>query len=450
MFKENNLLNQLLDRGRRIIPRSVFKLAQPIYHWSISMLGAILYGLPSRSMKVIAVTGTKGKSTTVYMLSKVFEEQGVPVAAIGSLGYKIINKEWPNTLKMTMPGRMKLHKFMHEAKLAGAKFVILEATSEGIAQQRLAGIKIDCAVFTGLHPEHIESHGSFENYTKAKQRLFTATKNIHIINIDDKYFEKFINISSQEKITFGMSDGDINQKNINLNLKLAGDFNVYNALAALSAARAYGLDVDKAKGTLQNIDRIPGRMEFINKGQSFNVVIDYAHTPESLIQVYQTLKSQITYLRQGFDRQANHKSQTVNNPKLICVLGAAGGGRDKWKRHEFGRIASEYCDEIILTNEDPYEENPEEILKQIASGFPKPRSHWVGVPTESSGLQTTHYSLQTILDRKEAIKKSLADAREGDTVIITGKGSETTMAVAGGKKILWSDKSTVEENLIKR
>jgi len=298
------------------------------------------------------------------------------------------------------------------------KFVIIEATSEGIAQHRLAGIKVDCAVFTGLHKEHIDSHGSFENYIKAKQQLFIKTKGTHIINVDDKYFERFINIPSDNKITFGVASGDINQGKAALKLRLIGDFNVRNGLAALCVVRAYGLDFDKAREALANIESVPGRMEFIDKGQPFKVVIDYAHTPDSLETVYKTLGQTRTA---GVGR------------KLICVLGAAGGGRDKWKRPEFGRIAQQYCDEIILTNEDPYNEAPEEIINQVYSGI--------------SQTQNPKPKTQKTLDRKDAIEKALRSAQGGDIVIITGKGSENSMAIGGDKKIPWSDKKQVESIL---
>lgn len=387
------------------------------------MLGAAIYGFPSQAMRVIAVTGTKGKSTTVYMISKIFEEQGLSVAAVGSLGFKIKERTWPNTLKMTLPGRLKLQKFLYQAKKAGCRYVVLEATSEGIVQNRLAGVKIDCAVFTNLHREHLESHGSFENYMAAKQKLFLKTGNIHVLNIDDPYFEKFANFTAQHKVTYGKKWGMITSeklktKNEKLNLKLLGDFNEYNALAALAVAHAYNLDMNKAVASLNSIKSIPGRMEIIHAPKGFNVIIDYAHTPDSLELVYKTLRNQ------------PHISVEVEpRNKLICVLGAAGGGRDKWKRPEFGKIAAKYCNEVILTNEDPYDENPEAILEQIASGF----------------SQTENYT--KILDRKEAIRKALVLAQVDDIVVITGKGSENLMAVAGGKKISWSDKEIVLELL---
>ncbi len=407
-------------------------MAQPAYHRGLSMLGVVIYRFPSRSMKVIAVTGTKGKSTTVFMISKIFEEQGEAVAAVGSLGFKIKDSVWPNDLKMTLPGRLKLQKFLSRARKAGCRYVVLEATSEGIAQNRLAGVNIDCAVFTTLHREHLESHGSFENYLAAKQKLFEKTKGRQILNIDDPNFEKFANYQARTKITFGREWGMISLANLrtkhtDLNLKLLGDFNEYNALAALSVAYAYNLDMDKAVASLNSIELVPGRMEVIRSGKGFDVIVDYAHTPDSLEAVYQTLRRKLD------SPSAELGANTQTRRRLVCIFGAAGGGRDKWKRPEFGKIAAQYCDEIILTNEDPYDENPEAILEQVASGF--------------SQLPITNYQLpkyEKILDRKEAIRQALTLAESGDIVVITGKGSETSIAVAGGKKIPWSDKEVVE------
>ncbi|OGN01655.1 MAG: hypothetical protein A3I26_01845 [Candidatus Yanofskybacteria bacterium RIFCSPLOWO2_02_FULL_43_10] len=417
MFKES-LLDKTLYRIKRLIPKSVFDFFAPYYHAALAHAGSIIYANPSKSLKVIGVTGTKGKSTTVYLISKIFEGAGIPIAAIGSLGFKIKDKEWPNTLKMTMPGRFKLQKFFYEAKKAGCKYVALEVTSEGIKQKRHLGINFDCAVFTNLHREHLESHGSFENYYKAKQELFARTSNVHVLNADDKNVELFSKFSSKRTIFYGIENGDLKAVNLDLkpdrasfevygtkfDINFGGRFNVLNCLAALSAAAMYGIDLPRTKPALEKIKDIPGRMEFIQK-EPFGAVVDYAHTPDSLEAVYKTLKNDCH--------------------KLICVLGAAGGGRDKWKRPEFGRIAGEYCDEIILTDEDPYEEDPEKIINEVASGI-------------KLGKRIT-----IVLDRKEAIKTALDKAEKGDTVVITGKGSEVSMAVAGERKIPWSDKEIV-------
>jgi len=454
MFKEG-LIDKTLHYIKKLIPKSVFNFFAPYYHAGLAHLGSIYYGNPSKHLKIIGVTGTKGKSTTVCLISKIFEGVGMPVAAIGSLGFKIKDKEWPNHLKMTMPGRFKLQKFFYEAKKAGCKYVVLEVTSEGIKQKRHLGINFDCAVFTNLHKEHLESHGSFENYYQAKQELFKRTSNIHVLNADDRNVELFSKFSSKRTIFYGIENGDMRAQNLELqsdkssfdvygtrfNINFGGKFNVLNCLAALSVAAMYGVDLPSTRAILAEIKNIPGRMEFIpafvktsavgstesafgqmksaGEQKEFKVVVDYAHTPDSLEAVYKTLKRPDLAARSGLDAGG----------RLICVLGAAGGGRDKWKRPEFGRIACEYCDEIILTDEDPYDENPLSILREIEKGFSRLPKH------------------EIILDRKEAIKTALTIAKQGDTVIITGKGSEISMAVADGKKIPWSDREIVRELL---
>lgn len=419
MIKET-ALDKILYQIKKLIPKSVFGFFQPIYHRILAWGGAMRYGFPSRGMKVIGVTGTKGKSTTVYMITKILEAGGTNVAAIGSLGFKIKDKEWPNTLKMSMPGRFRLQKFLAEAKKAGCEYVVLEVTSEGIKQYRHLGIYFDTAVFTNIHREHLETHGSFDNYLRAKQELFKLPKRFHILNADDPRVNEFAKFPIQKKITFGIHNGDIQPYDVQVSegksefkinaetiqLHLGGEFNVLNALAAWIVGSVYNVPNTIIAKALFEIKSVPGRLEFIQT-KPFNVVVDYAHTPESLRQVYQTL--------------GNSKKQNPNS-KLIAVLGACGGGRDKWKRPEFGALAEKYADEIILTNEDPYEENPQEIINEIKKGI------------------TRQEHLQIILDRKEAIGRAIQMAQPGDTVVITGKGSEISMAVAGNRKIPWSDR----------
>lgn len=419
---QESALDKILYQIKKFIPTSVFGFFQPMYHELLAYTGALRYGFPSRGMKVIGITGTKGKSTTVYLVTKILEGTGHKVACIGSLGFKIGDREWPNTLKMTMPGRFRLQKFLAEAKRAGCEYVVLEVTSEGIKQKRHLGIKFDTAVFTNIHKEHLESHGSFGNYIKAKQELFKIPKRLHILNADDAHVAEFEKFSAEKKITFGIQHGNIKPEEIKMGdgfsefkinnelviLNLAGEFNILNALTAWAVGTAYGVPGEKMAQILSGIKTIPGRLEFVQKNP-FGVVVDYAHTPDSLGAVYKTLKPA--------------------SGRLICVLGAAGGGRDKWKRAEFGAIADKLVDEIILTDEDPYEENPEMIIEEIKVGIKR----------------VDH--LEIILDRKEAIGHAIRMAREGDIVIITGKGSETSMAVAGNKKISWSDRDIVRSYL---
>lgn len=424
MLKEN-IVDKILYQVKKLIPKRIFDFFAPAYHGLLSYIGAIVYGFPSSSMKVIGITGTKGKSTTVYLVSKILEAAGYKVAAIGSLGFKISDREWPNTLKMTMPGRTKLQKFLFEAKKAGCRFVVMEVTSEGIKQKRHWGISFDCAVFTNLHPEHLESHGSFENYARAKQELFKKTKNIHVINADDVHAPMFGDLPARKKIFYGIKKGDLRVTNVQasadkarfdvygqtFNLHIGGEFNIMNALAAIATAAIYNVDMPTVKPVLENIKVIPGRMEFVQY-EPFRIVVDYAHTPNSLQIVYEILKKD-------------------SSGQLICVLGAAGGGRDRWKRLEFGKIAQQYCDHIFLTNEDPYDENPRIIIDEVAAGI----------------APNAQMKVQVILNRKEAIEKALASSNSGDTVVITGKGSETSIAISGGRKLPWSDKKTVEELL---
>lgn len=422
MIKESTL-DKILYQIKKFIPKSVFSFFQPMYHRLLAWAGALRYGFPSRGMKVIGVTGTKGKSTVVYMITKILEASGANVAAIGTLGFKIKDREWPNTLKQSMPGRFRLQKFLAEAKRSGCEYVVLEVTSEGIKQYRHLGISFDSAVFTNIHREHLENHGGFENYLKAKQELFKFPKRFHILNADDRRFEDFVKFPVQKKITFGIQRGDIrphmtrvgdrapefriNEETVHMHL--GGEFNILNALAAWSVGTAYGIEDSVMSRTLSSIQSIPGRMEFVQK-EPFGVVVDYAHTPDSLEAVYQTLKPK--------------------NGKLIAVFGATGGGRDKWKRPEFGAIAEKYCDEIFLTDDDPYEEDRKRILDDI-----------------QSGISSSYASVHQILDRKEAIGAAIRAAQPGDMVIITGKGSEPVMAIAGGRKIPWSDREVAKSYL---
>jgi len=385
---------------KELLKKFIPKFILQVYHFKLALLGAIFFGFPGKNkdIKIIGVTGTSGKSTTVDLITRILEESGAKVASISSIRFKVGEKEWENKYKMTMPGRFVIQKFLAQAKKAGCRFVVLEVTSEGIRQFRHKFINFDTAVFTNLSLEHVESHGSFENYRNAKVKLFKATKNIHVINADDKNAKYFLDVPAKQKISFSLKDAE----SLNLNLQLPGEFNVYNALAAISVARAYGIDLETCKRALEKAKSISGRMEVV-ADSPVKIVVDYAHTPAQLEAVYNALEGR----------------------NLVCVLGSCGGGRDKWKRPVLGELAKKYCKEIIITNEDPYDEEPMEIINQVA---------------DTAGINA-----KKILDRKEAIEKAIKIAKQGDTVIITGKGSEPWMCVANGKKILWDDRAIARE-----
>lgn len=416
---------------RKFIPRFLIEF----YHFALSPIGAFLYGFPSKKLIVIGVTGTNGKSTVVDLATRILEEAGHKVASLSSIKFKIREKEWPNTLKMTMPGRFLLQKFLKQAFDSGCKYAVLEVTSEGIKQHRHKFIDFDTVVFTNLAPEHIESHGGFEKYKIAKGKLFQTGSKTHIVNLDDKNAEYFLQFPAAKKIGFtaqvfsgaGLSvtraeDVRLNPSGIQFlvdgrqfNLSLLGEFNVYNALAAICVGLSQGADLGICKRALEKVQGIPGRMEIVIR-EPFTVIVDYAHTPDAIAKVYQTARK-------------------MNGGKMICVLGSAGGGRDKWKRPEMGKIAARYCDEIILTNEDPYDEDPNQILSEIKTGI-------LNASFPASNINE-------ILDRREAIKKSLNLAKQGDIVIITGKGSEPWMCLPGGKKVSWDDRKITKEEFKK-
>lgn len=406
------------------------------YYLLWPLLGSFLYRWPSRDMKVIGITGTNGKTTVTHLATRILEDEGYKVASISSLRFKIGEREWTNSLKMTMPGRTRIQKFLRDAADEGCSHVVLEVTSEGIRQRRHRFIQFDTAVFTNLTPEHIESHGSFEKYREAKGQFFTARHRVSIVNLDDEAAGYFLHFDADEKLGYSITQsvGDdfsfstVHAQNrsvdvagvsfdigdVSFEVPLFGTFNVHNALAAICIGLSQGVELEPMSRFLARIQGIPGRMELVAR-IPFRVVVDYAHTPDALEKVYGT----ISELKK-------------DNSKMICVLGATGGGRDKWKRPEFGKLAAKYCDEIILTDEDPYDEEPMSILQEVEEGI-------------KSYKQAKSYNL--ILDRREAIRVALMRAQEADTVIITGKGAEPWMVVARGRKIPWDDRKIVREEL---
>jgi len=411
--------------------RRKFPVLIRFYHFTWAFLSALFFRFPSRNIKVIGVTGTNGKSTVVELITRILEQAGYKTASLSSIRFKVKKEEWKNKMKMTMPGRGRIQSFLKKALDEKCDYAVVEVTSEGIKQYRHKFIDFDAAVLTNLSKEHIESHGGFENYKKAKGKLFKECDKIHVINLDDDNKDYFLKFKARKKINYGidseeLSNGDIKAANVrrsskgfdftvrntDFHLNLLSRFNIYNALAAIAVSLSQNISLEKCREGIEKVEGIPGRVETVVR-KPFRVIVDYAHTPDSLQKVYET-----------FSRKNQEES------KMICVLGSCGGGRDKWKRPELGEIAGKYCDESILTNEDPYDENPERILSDIKSGISEKIAHTFEV-----------------LDRREAIKKALESAETNDTVIITGKGSEPWMCVANGKKIAWDDRKIVKEEL---
>ncbi len=401
----NKVLEKVLRRTEKLIPRKVYKFFQPTYHLMLSFVGAVMYRFPARKIHVVAITGTKGKSTTTEFVNAILEEAGYKTAILSTIRFKIADHNKSNLYKMTMPGRFFVQKFLREAVDAGCQFAIVETTSEGSKFWRHAFTSLNTLIFTNLTPEHIESHGSFEKYRDAKLRIArsvarSSKKNRRIIaNVTDKNGPHFLIYNVEHNIPYYEKDAT------DIKISLPGEFNKVNALAAATFARSLGISEDKISSALMHLTVVPGRVEEVNAGQSFRVVVDYAHTPESLEKLYKTYPG-----------------------KKIAILGSCGGGRDKSKRPKLGELADKYCDTIIVTDEDPYDDDVMEIINDVASGV------------------TVHTPIIE-QDRRLAIRLAISKAESGDTILITGKGTDPYIMRADGKKEPWSDARIAREEL---
>ncbi len=400
------MIENTLNKIRPLIPRKVFSYFQPCYHYLLSLTGAIIYRFPSREIKVIGVTGTKGKSTTTEIINAILEEAGYKTTVSNTIRYKIGNVSIPNKFKMSMPGRFFVQKLLRQAVDMKCDYVVLEMTSQGTLQYRHKFIDLDGFVFTNISPEHIDAHGSFENYRDAKleivKQLAHSKKRPRVLvaNGDDKEADKFLAFDADVKIRYSIKN--------DLETPLLGDFNKYNVSAAFEYTKAIGIDEKIIRKAIANFKDVPGRVQFVEAGQDYNVVVDYAHTPDSLEKFYTIFKDQ----------------------KNICILGGTGGGRDNWKRKEMGRIADKFCSHIILSDEDPYDENPDQIVNDVASGI-------------------TNKKPEIIMDRRQAMAKAISLAKTGDNILITGKGTDPFIMGPNGTKTVWSDAEVAREEIKK-
>lgn len=461
-------MDKLLYLIKKLIPQKLFKLLQPIYHFLLNYAAALLYGFPSDRLIIVGVTGTTGKTTSVYLIAKMLEANGLKTGFTSTAMFNDGKREWLNEKKMTMIGRLFTQRIIRRMVKNKCQVAIIETTSEGIVQYRHRFINYDILVFTGLYEEHIESHGSFENYKKAKGRLFShlekcshkyRDEKYYVVNTDEsglkkigynrvkksiiangddeqadyflffwaeqKYvytnnFERWSQSKDKQVILYG--DIQASQKGtrfkvekIILSLKLLGQFNAGNAMNAYGVGLAFGLDAEEIKKGLEKISGVAGRLEKIEEGQGFTVIVDYAFEPNALSKLYDTV-------------------DFIPHKKIIHVLGSTGGGRDIARRPKLGQIAGAKADWVIITNEDPYDDDPEIIIDQVSLG------------AEKAG-KTINKNLLKITDRREAIKKALSLASGQDIVLITGKGSEQAICVANGQKITWDDRAVVRSLL---
>jgi len=416
----------------------------------------------------------------VNLIGRILEGAGYTVGWTSTMNFKIGKREWLNDLKMTMPGRFLLQKMLRQMVDVGCTHAVIETSSEGIAQCRHLGIDYDVAVFTNLTPEHIESHGGFENYKRAKLKLFqkvelagTASligrndspiranrrkvirgipvKRGIVVNADDPAAKEFIafnvddriavsirrdgkpaaaeKLSNQcramtaEMVEVGPEGSHFSVYGTEVDLKLLGEFNVSNALCAMAATKLLGVSVEQSARALEQIVEMPGRVDFIEEGQPFLVLVDYAPEPVSLGKLYELLSF-------------------VPHRRLIHVLGSCGGGRDKARREVLGRMAAEHADVVIVTNEDPYDEDPMEIINAVAAGAQEV------VKKVTGKVRSEH--IYRILDRRDALRLALSLADDGDLVLATGKGSEQAICVGNGRKVPWDEREVLRELLIQK
>jgi UDP-N-acetylmuramoyl-L-alanyl-D-glutamate--2,6-diaminopimelate ligase len=452
-------MDKILHIIKRIIPTRLFKALQPAYHYLLSWLSAAVYRFPSEKLIVVGVTGTTGKTTSVYLIAKALEAAGIKTGYTSTAMFNDGKREWLNDKKMTMVGRFFTQKIISDMFHNGCQVAIIETTSEGIRQFRHRFINYDILVFTGLYEEHIDSHGSFEKYKEAKGRLFDhlmkcQTKHIDdkltveknpsglkkielrsvkktiIVNGDDRYAEYFLGFKAERKIAYAQKElkaekgleileySDVRADNkgvsfkvsdFTFNLKMLGSFNAANSMNAVAVGKAMDLDMKNLKSGLEKIDGVAGRLEKIDVGQDFTVIVDYAFEPKALAKLYETL-------------------EFIPHKNIIHVLGSTGGGRDVARRPKLGALAGEKAQIVIVTNEDPYDDDPEVIISQVALG------------AENAGKKL-NIDLFKVSDRFKAIEKALSIAKENDIIIITGKGSEQAICAANGEKIPWDDRA---------
>ena len=385
------------------------------YHLFQAFCAATLNGFPAKKLKIIGITGTDGKSTTVNMIYHVLKYAHQKVSMISSVGAQIGNITYDTGFHVSTPSPWRLQKHLRQALSSGSRYFVLEATSHGLDQNRLAFVNFEVGVITNITHEHLDYHKTRRNYVQAKLKLLKKSK-LAVINADDDSFNLLKSHINGKIVTYSKyKKTDFNLKNLSIKLKIPGEYNLSNALAAASACRQLGIEKRKIIAALANFPGIKGRIEEINMGQDFKVFIDFAHTPNGLKEALKTLQ----LMKKG-------------EGKLIAVFGSAGE-RDSSKRPKMGQIASSMADEIILTAEDPRREDPQDIVHQIASGIKNIKSEKINI----------------IIDRAKAIDFAVSIAKKGDIIGIFGKGHEKSMAF-GKNETPWDEFKIVEDAIKRR
>ncbi|NLM37018.1 MAG: UDP-N-acetylmuramoyl-L-alanyl-D-glutamate--2,6-diaminopimelate ligase [Firmicutes bacterium] len=391
------------------------------------LVGKNFYGDPAAKLKLIGVTGTKGKTTTAFMIASILQAAGFKVGLIGTNYYLVNGEKLPSV--NTTPASLELHRLFAEMVKGQTEYVVMEVSSHAIALGRIAGLHFYRGIFTNITRDHLDFHQTFDEYLKVKTKFIAdlpPARGKAIINVDDPYGPQIAAATAAEVITYGMGrDAQVRAENVKMTMRetvfdlvspagrfplclnLIGRFNVYNALAASSLGLSLGLDGEAIRSGLAQLEGVAGRFELVPTPGEYTVVIDYAHTPDSLKNLLQTARA------------------LVKN-RLITVFGC-GGNRDQGKRPLMGGIAAELSDYTFITNDNPRWEDPATIAEQIKAGF---------LERKPDGRVTV------LLDRGEAIRQAVMMAEAGDMVVIAGKGHETYQDF-GSYKIHFDDKEAV-------
>jgi UDP-N-acetylmuramoyl-L-alanyl-D-glutamate--2,6-diaminopimelate ligase len=363
---------------RRLADLDVPQLIVPSVRAAMGPAAAEFFGRPSDTLEILAVTGTNGKTTTAFLLYAILEAARRKPALLTNIRRVVGGEERP--IGLNTPEAIDLQRLLREMVDAGDRSCAMEATSIGAAQGRLAGTRFRVLVFTNLTQDHLDFHGTMDAYFAAKRALFDRA-DIAVVNADDEWGRRLA-ARLPEAITFSGDD------DLGAELRLRGRFNRENAAGAVAAARAVGIEEDAIRQGLESVTGVPGRFESVEAGQPFSVIVDYAHTPDSLDNVLRAAREL--------------------GPGRLTVVFGAGGDRDREKRPLMGRVAAARADRAIVTTDNPRNEDPRAIAEEVAAG-----------------------QLEIVVDRRAAIEEALSDAGHGDVVVIAGKGADTEMEIAG-------------------
>lgn len=422
--------DKVVKATRKVLPKSAIHGLENTYRKSRVKLVSARYGYPAKNLKVLAITGTNGKTTTACYLNEILKEAGKKTAMFTTVIIEVDGESKLNDKNATVALTAEMQRFFRDAKEAEVDYVILEVTSHALDQHKLDGVPIEAVVMTNLTQDHLDYHGTMENYAGAKAKLLIENPRFVVLNHDDEWFEYFDDIGNpDQKMTYGTNkDAETritevklykkgsevrlkidHQTELELATSLPGKFNVYNLTAATTLAYLLHIDLDSIREGVANLEEIPGRFEIIKTNKPYEVVVDYAHTPDALQQLLEAVRN-------------------ITKNRIILVFGACGD-RDKLKRPIMGEIAVKGADRIVVTEEESYNEDPVKIRKAILEGIQK-----------AGGEAKT----EEIADRRDGIAKALSIAKKGDSVVITGMGHEV-FRIVNGQQIPWNDGDAVRE-----